>query len=66
MKHKGVGRKLHEVLEAVLKEQGILNMEACIGYPEVEDEYLDKKQCQFPRTHGIPQGRRVQKMWIQI
>ena len=25
VKHKGVGRKLHEVLEAVLKEQGILN-----------------------------------------
>ena len=30
VKHKGVGRKLHEVLEAVLKEQGILNMEASV------------------------------------
>ena len=30
VKHKGVGRKLHEALETVLKEQGILNMEACI------------------------------------
>ena len=52
VKHKGVGRKLHEVLEAVLKEQGILNMEACIGYPEVEDEYLDKNSVNFHAHMG--------------
>ena len=47
VKHKGVGKKLHQALETVLKEQGILNMEACIGYPEEEDEYLDKNSAQF-------------------
>ena len=38
----GLGRKLHDALEAVLREQGFLNMNACIAYPEVEDEYLTK------------------------
>ena len=52
VKHKGVGRKLHEALETVLKEQGILNMEACIGYPEVEDEYLDKNSVNFHAHMG--------------
>ena len=33
----GLGRKLHDALEAVLREQGFLNMNACIAYPEVED-----------------------------
>jgi L-amino acid N-acyltransferase YncA len=52
VKHKGVGKKLHQALEAVLKEQGILNMEACIGYPEKEDEYLDKNSAQFHAHMG--------------
>ena len=52
VKHKGIGRKLHEVLETVLKEQGILNMEACIGYPEEEDGYLDKNSARFHAHMG--------------
>ena len=52
VKHKGVGRKLHEALETVLKEQGILNMEACIGYPEEEDGYLDKNSALFHAHMG--------------
>ena len=52
VKHKGVGRKLHEALETVLKEQGILNMEACIGYPEEEDGYLDKNSARFHAHMG--------------
>ena len=39
-------------VETVLKEQGILNMEACIGYPEKEDEYLDKNSAQFHAHMG--------------
>ena len=38
----GLGRKLYEALEASLKKMGILNLYACIGYPQVEDEYLTK------------------------
>ena len=38
----GVGRKLYEALEQALVLQNILNVYACIAYPEVEDEYLNK------------------------
>ena len=46
-----------------LKKMGILNLYACIGYPQVEDEYLDEKQRRVPcasriRTRGnLPQLR---------
>lgn len=32
-KRQGVGRRLYNVLEEILKAQGILNMNACIAYP---------------------------------
>lgn len=43
----GIGGRLHRALEAVLKEQGILNMNACIAYPAPEDEYLTKNSVEF-------------------
>ena len=46
----GLGRKLYEALEEALKEQGILNLYACIGVPTEEagdDEYLDHNSEQF-------------------
>lgn len=45
----GIGGKLHGALETILKEQGILNLNACIAYPAVEDEYLNKNSVEF---HG--------------
>jgi len=51
-KGKGIGRKLYEALERVSKAQGILNMNACIGYPEVDDEYLTKNSAQFHEHLG--------------
>ena len=45
----GLGRKLYEALEKRLEEMGILNLYACIGYPEKEDEYLNKNSSGF---HG--------------
>ncbi len=38
----GLGRKLYEALAERLKDMGVLNLYACIGYPKVEDEYLNK------------------------
>ena len=38
LKHRGIGRRLHDALETALREQGILNMNACIAYPPKEDE----------------------------
>ena len=37
-KRQGIGRRLHESLEAALKQQGILNLYACIAFIEPEDE----------------------------
>lgn len=45
----GIGRALYEALEKVSKAQNILNLNACIGYPQVEDEYLTGNSVQF---HG--------------
>lgn len=49
----GLGRKLYEVMEIALKEMGILNLYACIGYPEVEDEYLNRNSAQFHEHLGF-------------
>ncbi|CVI68489.1 Phosphinothricin N-acetyltransferase [Clostridiales bacterium CHKCI001] len=43
----GIGRKLHDCLEKILKEQGVLNLNACIAYPRNEDEYLTKNSVEF-------------------
>lgn len=51
-KRMGIGRKLYDKLEEALRKQGILNMEACIGYPETEDEYLTKDSVRFHEKLG--------------
>lgn len=43
----GLGRKLYEILEDISKKQGITNLYACIGAPEVEDEYLTNNSINF-------------------
>ena len=46
-KHMGIGGKLHAALEEALKEQGFLNMNACIAYAPNEDEYLTNNSVEF-------------------
>ena len=48
----GLGRKLYRALEDVSAAQGILNLNACIGYPEAEDAHLTKNSVQFHRHLG--------------
>lgn len=48
----GLGRKLYKELEARLKEMGLLNLYACIGYAEVEDEYLTNASVAFHEKMG--------------
>ena len=50
LRRSGVGGKLNRALEAVCKAMGILNMEACIGVPEVEDEHLTRNSEEY-HTH---------------
>ena len=42
-----------EALADRLKTMGILNLYACIGYPKVEDEYLNKNSAQFHEQLGF-------------
>ena len=44
----GLGRRIYEALEDRLREVGILNLYACIGYPVADDdEYLNKNSTEF-------------------
>jgi phosphinothricin acetyltransferase len=51
-KRSGIGRRLYEELENILKQQGILNVNACIAYPQVKDEYLTKDSVLFHEKLG--------------
>lgn len=51
-KRKGIGKKLYEALEMWLHRQGILNLNACIAYPQTEDEYLTKDSVKFHEKLG--------------
>lgn len=53
MKKQGIGRALYEALEERLTQMGILNLYACIGVPEVEDEYLNFNSAQFHAHMGF-------------
>lgn len=49
----GVGRRLYEALEQCLKEQGILNLYACIASPRQEaDPHLSKDSIRFHEHMG--------------
>jgi phosphinothricin acetyltransferase len=55
MKRQGIGRSLHEALEVALREQGILNMNACISFIDHEDEYLTLDSVHFHERLGYRQ-----------
>lgn len=48
----GVGRMLYEALERISKAQNVLNLNACIGYPEIEDEHLTLNSVRFHEHLG--------------
>lgn len=49
----GMGRTLYEALASRLQAMGILNLYACIGHPQVEDEYLTKTAPSSTRTWAL-------------
>ena len=49
----GLGRLIYEALENELKKMGILNLYACIGYPEKDDEYLTTNSADFHEHLGF-------------
>lgn len=52
IRHQGVGKKLYFVLEDILKRMNIQNLNACIGYPKEDDEYLTENSAQFHEHLG--------------
>ena len=48
----GIGRRLYQELERITKAQNITNLNACIGYPEKEDEHLTMNSIQFHAHMG--------------
>lgn len=72
----GMGRTLYEALQTALRDMGITNIYACIGYPEVNDEYLSTNSADF-HTHlgfakvgefhkcGYKFGRWYNMMWME-
>lgn len=48
----GIGKKLYEALERALAAQNILNLYACIAWPDKEDEYLTRNSANFHRHLG--------------
>lgn len=72
----GLGRRLYEALEKRLKNMGIQNLYACIGYPETEDEYLSRNSADFHahlgftlagtfRKCGYKFGRWYDMVWME-
>ena len=52
MKRMGLGRTLYDALETALKAQGVLNLNACIACPNVDDEYLTRNSIDFHAHMG--------------
>lgn len=48
----GVGGMLYRVIEQILAEMHIVNVNACIAVPDVEDEYLNNNSIQFHEHMG--------------
>lgn len=75
-RRRGIGGQLYRALEEVSRAQNILNLNACIGEPETEDEYLTKDSVQF-HTHmgyrrvggfrrcGYKFGRWYDMVWME-
>lgn len=49
----GMGRTIYEALEEALRKMGVLNLYACIGYPDNDDEYLTTNSVDFHSHLGF-------------
>lgn len=50
--HCGIGETLHNTLESALKAMGVLNMNACIAFPDKPDIHLDDNSARFHEHIG--------------
>lgn len=72
----GIGRMLYEALSEQLRAKGITQIYACIGVPEIEDEYLTNNSAHFHahmgfrevgrfRNSGKKFGRFYHMIWME-
>ncbi len=73
----GIGRALHDMLEVLLRAQGILNMYACIAVPDGEDDETLTRNSQRFHEHmgyrlvgefyqcGFKGGRWYNMVWME-
>lgn len=72
----GMGKMLYTAMEQALGQMGILNLYACIGVPEREDEYLTNNSADFHahlgfrrvaefRSCGYKFGRWYHMIWME-
>lgn len=52
VRHQGIGKNLYLKLEDTLKQMNVLNLNACIGYPKENDEYLTDNSARFHEHMG--------------
>ena len=75
-RHHGVGKQLYQALENICRTMGILNMNACIGYPSHADQHLTKNSAQFHAHLGYQMvgefhqcgykfGRWYNRVWME-
>ena len=73
---RGLGRELYAALEAELRARGFRNLYACIGWPDVPDEYLTRasavfhermgyRRCGYFRRCGYKFGRWYSMIWME-
>ena len=53
MRKLGIGRKLYDKLEKILKQKGIINLYACVAYSENEDEFISHDSVIFHELMGF-------------
>ena len=49
---RGVGKKLYHTLEEILRQQNILNLNACIAYPREDNTHLTDDSVRFHEHMG--------------
>lgn len=68
-KGKGIGRLLYEMLEAVLARQNVLNLNACIAYPNPESigfhEHLGYRTIAHFTQCGFKLGKWYDMIWME-
>lgn len=60
-RHGGIGKRLYEAIEEISAAQNIINLYACIGYPEAEDEHLTMNSVGFHEHLGYKLVGRFEK-----